>query len=502
MTSATMPSPPRRRYNILVLACLLLLGTTLTAKTKPNFIVIFCDNLGYGDIEPFGSTVHRTPHLNRMASEGRRFTHFCVSAGVCTPSRASLLTGCYAQRIGMHQNPRDGQVLRPVSPYGLNPDEVTIAEILKTQGYATAIIGKWHLGDQPQFLPTRQGFDLFFGVPYSDDMTAEVGRRIAASGNPRNQQLQGERWPPLPLMVNETVLEAPVARDLLTQRYTEQAIRFIEQNRNQPFFLYLPHAMPGSTRTAFASPAFKGKSQNGSWGDSVEELDWSTGQILNQLRNLNLDRKTLVIWTSDNGAPMNPDPTDVTRGSNQPLHGRGYTTSEGGFRVPTIMWWPGKVPAGTTCNALTSTMDLLPTLANLAGFTPPEERPIDGYDIRPLLLGKSGAKTPYDVFYYYAMDQLQAVRSGPWKLFLPLQQFSRHPHFQQGEPATTLLFNIVTDVRSQNNVAADHPDVVRRLQQLAVKALIELGDTNQPGNGQRLPGIISNPLPQLKPSIP
>jgi arylsulfatase A len=469
--------------------------TAATEPTRaPNIIVIFCDNLGYGDIEPFGSTLHRTPHLNRMAKEGRKFTHFCVSAGVCTPSRASMMTGCYAQRVGMHNNPRDGQVLRPVSPYGLNPHEITTAEVLKAAGYKTGIIGKWHLGDQPEFLPTRQGFDLFFGVPYSDDMTAAAGQRVAQRGN---KQLQGHLWPPLPLMKNEAVIEAPVERTLLTQRYTQQATQFIEDNQDHPFFLYVPQAMPGSTSTAFSSPAFKGKSKNGSWGDSIEELDWSTGQILDKLTALGLEKDTLVIWTSDNGAPMNNDPNDPTRGTNLPLNGRGYTTSEGAFRVPTIMWWPSVIPAATVCDELTTTMDLLPTFAVLSGGSIPQNRIIDGHNIRSLILGKPDAKTPYKAFYYYAMNQLQAVRSGPWKLFVPLEHFGRHPHFKKGEKATTLLFNVVTDVGSKQNLAKQHPEIVKQLTELANQARQDLGDEDLVGSGQRLAGKIPHPQPQL-----
>ena len=307
-----------------------------TRSDKPNIIVVYCDNLGYGDIEPFGSTLHRTPNLNRMAKEGRKFTHFCVTAGVCTPSRASIMTGCYPQRVGMHLNPRDGWVLRPVSQYGLHPDEVTVAEVLKDQGYATAIVGKWHLGDQPEFLPTRQGFDWFFGVPYSDDMTERVWDK------------DGSKWPPLPLMENETVIEAPCDRNGLTKRYTERAMQWIAEHKDEPFFLYFPQAMPGSTSTPFSSEAFKGKSKNGPWGDAIEELDWSMGVMLDQLKELGIAENTLVIWTSDNGAPINRDLSDLSRGSNRPLHGRGYTTSEGAFRVPTIVWQPGKVPADTT----------------------------------------------------------------------------------------------------------------------------------------------------------
>ncbi len=456
--------------------------------SKPNFVVVFCDNLGYGDIEPFGSTVHRTPNLNRMANEGRKFTHFCVTSGVCTPSRSSLITGCYAQRVGMHNNPRDGQVLRPVSPYGLNPSETTIAEVLKDLGYATGMIGKWHLGDQAEFLPTRQGFDWFYGIPYSDDMTAEVGQRVST-------QIDGAVWPPLPLMEDETVIEAPVDRDLLTQRYTEKAIEFIETHRERPFFLYLPQAMPGSTATPFSSEAFKGKSANGPWGDSVEELDWSQGKILDKLVELGLDEHTLVIWTSDNGAPNLPN--SLERGSNRPLHGRGYTTGEGAFRVPTIAWWPGKIPANSVCEELATTMDLLPTFARLAGLqenVPPTPSKLDGHDIRPLLFGEANAKSPYEVFYYYERDQLQAVRRGPWKLFLPLAEFTKHPHFKPSEQATALLFNVETDVASKNNVAAQHPDLVNELSELAEVAREELGDRGRKGIGQRSPGFVEHPI--------
>ena len=359
------------------LALALLLGVEAPAdaarsgpERPPNFIVIFADNLGYGDIGPFGSKVHRTPNLDRMAAEGMKFTHFYVSAGVCTPSRASLMTGCYGQRVGLAATDPDGIVLRPVSPNGLHPDEITVAEVLKQQGYATTIIGKWHLGDQLPFLPTRQGFDSYFGIPYSDDMTAD--KRPTGV------------WPPLPLVEDERVIEAPVDRNLLTKRYTERALDYIEANRDRPFFLYLPQAMPGSTKAPFTSEAFRGKSANGPWGDSVEELDWSTGQILDKLRELGLQEHTLVLWTSDNGAPTSGKPDDPSLGSNQPLYGRGYTTAEGAFRVPTIFWWPGTIPAGGVCQEMATTMDVLPTFAYLAGAKPPDDRTLDGKDIRPL----------------------------------------------------------------------------------------------------------------------
>lgn len=477
---------PSLAFAVLALALLMPSSLVRAAETveKPNFIIIFTDNLGYGDIEPFGSTLHRTPNLNRMAEEGRRFTHFCVSAGVCTPSRATIMTGCYAQRVSLHMNPRDRHVLRPVSPYGLHPDEITIAEVLKENGYATAAIGKWHLGDQPPFWPTRQGFDEYFGVPYSDDMTGRIWKQ------------DGSEWPPLPLMENETVIEAPVDRDYLTQRETKRAIDFIERHRERPFFLYLPQAMPGSTAAPFSSPAFRGKSKNGPWGDAIEELDWSTGQILEKLRETGLDKKTLVIWTSDNGAPIKANREDLSRGSNRPLSGTGYTTAEGAFRVPMIAWWPGTVPAATTCEELAATMDLLPTFARLAGGEPPQDRKIDGLDIRPLLTGEPGATTPHEAYYYYYLDQLQAVRSGPWKLFLPLDECLRHPHFKAGEKNTPpLLFHVVDDIATEHDVAAQHPDIVARLTALADTMRADLGDRDQPGPGIRPRGHVENPVP-------
>jgi len=463
-------------------------GAPSEAERPPNFILIVVDNLGYGDIGSFGSKVHRTPSLDRMAAEGTKFTHFYVSAGVCTPSRASLMTGCYAQRVGLGYPEPDGIVLRPVSPNGLHPEEITIAEILKQQGYATTIIGKWHLGDQPPLLPTRQGFDSYLGIPYSDDMTAD-------------KRPPGE-WPPLPLMEDERVIEAPVDRNLLTKRYTERALAYIEANQDRPFFIYLPQAMPGSTRSPFASEAFRGKSANGPWGDSVEELDWSTGQILGKLKELGLEEHTLVVWTSDNGAPTTGKPDDPSRGSNAPLYGRGYTTAEGAFRVPAIFWWPGRVPAGRVCDEMATSMDLLPTFAYLAGTAPPNDRTIDGKDIRPLLLAAQGATSPHDVFYYYYGSQLQAVRSGPWKLFVPLKTPQRHPHHRGRGPSPALLFNVVKDIGCQRNVADRHPDVVARLMQLAEEGRRELGDVDRRGAGQSPVGRCENPTPRVLSSRP
>ncbi|MDD5521742.1 MAG: sulfatase [Kiritimatiellae bacterium] len=442
----------------------------------PNIIFILCDNLGYGDLGCTGNTRHRTPNVDRLAREGMTLTSFYASSPVCTPSRASAMTGCYAQRVNLHVNDTGGLVLQPVSPKGLNPNEITIAEVLKTHDYATACIGKWHLGDQPEFLPTRQGFDHYFGIPYSDDMT----------------EREGKSWPPLPLMRGEQVVEAPADRDTLTKRYTEDAIRFITENRNQPFFLYLPYAMPGSTRHPFASKAFKGKSVNGAYGDSVEELDWSLCEILATLQRLNLDDHTLIVWTSDNGTPNGPAPW----GSNAPMGGWAYSTAEGGMRMPCFVRWPGKVPAGTKSDELMTMMDLLPTFAQLAGTQVPTDRIIDGRDISPLLLGQPGAKSPHKVFYYYFVDQLQAVRDEQWKLCLPLE--TKRPGTKKAaKKIEAALYNVKTDLGETRNVIGEYPDVVARLMKLAEQAREDLGDLNQPGKNSRPAGMVDNPRPQV-----
>ena len=280
------------------------------AERPPNIVLFFVDNLGNGDIGCFGSKLHRTPHIDRLATEGTKFTSFYVASGVCTPSRAALMTGCYPPRVSMHVSGDGTPVLRPLDTKGLHPDETTIAEVLKTAGYATAIFGKWHLGDQREFLPTRQGFDFFFGIPYSDDQTKDK---------------QPDKWPELPLLRNERVIEAPVDRNYLVKRCTEEAIYFIEQNRDRPFFVYIPHTMPGSTPHPFSSPAFRGKSSNGDYGDAVEELDWSVSEVDRALQRLNLFDNTLVIWTADNGAVQRNPP----QGRCAPYKGWGYDTSEG-----------------------------------------------------------------------------------------------------------------------------------------------------------------------------
>jgi len=448
-----------------------LLQSSGSSTNNPNFIIIFCDDLGYGDLGCFGSKKHRTPNIDRMAAEGMRFTSFYATACCCTPSRASLMTGCYPRRVNMHVSDTGFAVLLPVSRKGLNPDEITIAELLKPRGYATACIGKWHLGDQPEFLPTRQGFDYYYGIPYSNDM---------------GKKPNFPSWPPLPLMQNEKVIEAPADQNTLTKRYTEETIKFITANKDRPFFIYLPHTMPHGP--LHASEQFRGKTANGLYGDVVEEIDWSTGQILTTLKKLDIDDRTLVVFTSDNGA------TGGKGRSNAPLRGNKGTTWEGGMREPCIVRWPGKIPAGKTCDELASILDLLPTLARLAGTKPPNDRIIDGKDIWLLMAGKTDAKSPHEAFYYYQMGQLQAVRSDKWKLHLPLKLRRRLVKSDISE-SVLQLYDLEADISETTNVAEKHPDVVKHLLVLAKKARKYLGDVSREGKNQRPAGWVVAPKP-------
>ncbi len=326
----------------------------------PNFIIIFCDDLGYADLSVFGSKINNTPNLEQMAEEGVKLTNFYATASVCTPSRASIMTGCYPQRVDMAEVRETGfrSVLLQGAQHGLNPSEITLAEMLKPAGYATACIGKWHLGDQPQFLPTRQGFDTYFGVPYSNNMKGKYG---------------------LPLMRNEEVIEQPADQSTLTKRYTQEAITFIEAHREQPFFIYLPHTMPHTP--LHASEDFAGHSPHGLYSDVVEEIDWSTGEILNYLKENNLAENTFVFFTSDNGG------VGGDLGQNTPLRDGKGRTWEGGMRVPGIAWWPGTIRASRTVDALATTMDFMPTYHQLVYGSPFTQQLIDGHDFFPLLTG-------------------------------------------------------------------------------------------------------------------
>jgi len=459
---------------VAILTWLVFVSCDSTREMKPNFIIIYCDDLGYGDIGPYGNTLHRTPNLDKMAEEGVVFTDFYVTSGVCTPSRSSLMTGSYAQRVDMHVNARPWgtvgrQVLFPGAKKGLHPEEITIAEVLKEQGYTTACIGKWHLGDQRDFLPTRQGFDYYYGIPYSNDMNRDNC--------------------PLPLMKNEKVIEAPVDQNTITKRYTDEVLNFIKLNKESPFFVYLPHAM--THNPLHASDEFRGKSANGIYGDAVEEIDWSTGKILEYLRSTGLDKRTLVMFSSDNGAAR------PFGGSNLPLSGWKGSTFEGGMRVPGIFWWPGKLAPGKVEHAMATTMDILPTFIHLAHGEIPTDRTLDGHDIFDLMTGKS-TDTPYDVFYYYQLEQLQAIRKGPWKLHLPLDSMYGNFHRAEIMEGRSLsLYNLDEDISESNDLAEQNPEIVNDLLKQAEKARKELGDFGLNGDGVRPAAIVENPVLQL-----
>lgn len=421
-----------------------------SARRRPNIIIVFTDDQGYGDLGSYGATGYETPHFDRMAREGVKFTSFYSAAPVCTPSRAALLTGCYPIRVGLGH-----RVLFPYSVTGLDPDEVTIADMLKPHGYATGCIGKWHLGHLPKFLPTEQGFDYYYGVPYSNDM-----------GEANYQQLSFKS-PPLPVMRNKEIIERAPAQASLTGRFTEEAVRFIRQHANEPFFLYVPHCMPHTPLDA--SGAFKGKSAHGLYGDVIRELDWSMGEILAALQSQGIDDNTMVLFTSDNGPVVWEGLRRGYRsGSAGPLRGAKNSTWEGGMRVPCLARWPGRIRPGQVCDELATTMDILPTVAQLIGAQPPRDRIIDGRSIVPLLTGETGARTPHDRFYYYRDDRLEAVRSGDWKIHV------HKPDWRAQSPPQ--LYNLRADIGETTDLAARQSEVVKRLQGLAAEAREELGD--------------------------
>lgn len=460
------------------------------APTRPNVVVIFADDQGYGDLRCYGATDLETPNIDRLAREGTRLTSFYVAQPVCTASRAALLTGCYSNRVSM------AGALNHTSTIGLAPRETLLSEMCKEAGYATAIYGKWHLGHQPPFLPTRQGFDEFFGIPYSND------------NGPLHPVVRG--IPALPLYDNEKVVERDPDQSQFTRRLTERAVRFIKANRARPFFLYLPHIMPHVP--IFASDNFRGTSRRGLYGDVIQELDWSVGTILDTLRAHDLDQRTLVIYTSDNGPFLS---YGEHAGSAGPLREGKLTTFEGGVREPCLVRWPGKVPAGRVCDEIVSTIDLCVTIAGLVGAKPPEVK-LDGMNLAPLLLGQPGAKGR-DVFWYYSGDELHAVRAGDWKLHLSHEYLtvagapgkggkpsnygqlkpqsielsgirgiaSRHGY--RVEKIGRSLFNLKTDPGETKNVADENPLVVKRLEAIAAAARADLGDslTGVPGKNIR-----------------
>jgi len=409
-------------------------GNQRTAD-KPNFVIIFMDDQGYQDIGCFGSPSIRTPNLDRMADEGMRFTDFYAAASVCSPSRAALMTGCYPPRIGITK------VLFPRDYIGLNPKEATIADVLKSRGYATACIGKWHLGHLPEFLPTRQGFDSYFAIPYSNDMDG-----VKDKDKNLDRAWRQKDYSPwnVPLMRNEKIVERPANQTALIERYTDEAVTFIRTNKEKPFFLYLPHTMPHVP--LFVSDEFYDEDVKRAYTTTIEQIDFSVGQVLAALKEAGVDDNTLVVFTSDNGPWLSKK---HHAGCALPLRDGKFSTYEGGMREPCIMRWPGRIPAGKVCSQVCGTIDLLPTFTRLAGARIPADRVIDGKDIWPLMAGTQGAKSPHEAFYYYRGTNLEAVRSGRWKL--------------RRVKKTTELYDLETDIGEKNNLANTHPQIVRRL---------------------------------------
>lgn len=461
----------------------LLAALLALASDRPSVVLIYCDDLGYADIGAFGAKGIRTPHLDKLAAQGRAFTNFHVAQPVCSASRAALLTGCYPNRIGIHG------ALGPGARHGIASGETTLAEMLRDRGYATACIGKWHLGHRPEFLPSNHGFDRYFGLPYSNDMW------------PFHPEAKKGTYPSLPLIRDLKTIDpsvSPETQSTLTARYTEEALRFIDDSKGKPFFLYLAHSMPHVP--LFAGKKHSGKSGRGVFTDVIEEIDDSTGSILGAIDRSGRLEDTIVIFTSDNGPWLS---YGDHAGSAGPLREGKGTTWEGGVRVPCLIRWPGKMLTGTRSNAMAMTIDLLPTLAAWTGAKLPAG-PIDGKDIGPLLAGQNGASNPHDGYaYYYENNQLQAVASGDgrWKLMLPhtYRTLDGKPggtggvpaRYSQKKIAKSELYDLESDIGEARDVAAANPAVVALLTAFAGRMRAELGDslTAREGTGNRPAGM-------------
>ncbi len=454
-------------------------GGASATEHLPNFVIVYIDDMGYADIGPFGAKGYETPHLDRLASEGRKFTDFYVTQAVCSASRAGLVTGCYNVRVGILG------ALSHSANHGLNADEMTIAEVVKQKGYATACYGKWHLGHHPKFLPTNHGFDEYFGLPYSNDMWPY-------------HPTAGDHFCDLPLFENTRVVDSEVTgedQENLTTWYTEHAVNFIAKNKDKPFLVYLPHSMVHVP--LYVSDKFRGKSERGLFGDVVMEVDWSVGQILAALEKHGLDENTMVVFATDNGPWLS---YGDHAGSAGPLREGKGTMFDGGCRVPTVMRWPGKIPPGTVCKTPAMTIDLLPTIAHLVGAKLPNHK-IDGKNIWPLIAGEPGAISPQEAYYFYYGSQLQAVRMGRWKLHFPhgYRTLKGRPGGTGGTPVPyeqakigLALFDMEKDPGETTDVAAEHPDIVEKIKALAERMRADLGDAGpkQKGSGAREPGRI------------
>lgn len=457
------------------IACFYFLTLSFTtAQERPNIILIFADDLAYGDLGVYGATGWTTPHLDQLAADGAKFDQFYVPHAVCSASRAALLTGSYANRIGIHG------ALDHTATHGLNPKETTIAEMLQGNGYATGMVGKWHLGHLEEFLPTKQGFDRFFGLPYSNDMWP-------------NHPESKNYYPPLPLIEGEKTLAYLEDQSELTTWYTQKSLEFMEQNKDRPFFLYLAHSMPHVP--LFVSDKFRGKSEQGLYGDVMMEIDWSVGQIRKKLNDLGLSENTLIIFTSDNGPWLSYGGHSGLQGGLR--EGKG-TSWDGGIRVPAIFTWPGKIPSGIISNQPAMTIDILPTLAEITS-SPLPELPIDGRSIWPLIQGKAIPEYPY--YAYYNQNDLQAVIYGKWKLVFPhvyrtipagseLRNDGLPVKYSYIRMEKEMLFDLSTDPGESKDILSEFPDVVNQLREFAEQAREDMGDhlTQRIGAGMREPG--------------
>lgn len=443
------------------------LQPTADAAERPNVVIIFIDDMGYGDVGFNGATGPKTPNLDQMAAEGMRFDDFYVGCAVCSGSRTSLMTGCHYQRLSMNA------VLFPNSKNGLHPDEVTIADMLRDTGYKTACVGKWHLGHLPPCLPTYQGFESYFGVPYSNDMWIDPANRIANDVTVREgltiEEVKAghKKRNFVPLMRGEDVVEYPADQKTLTKRYTEESIQFLTDNKDGPFFLYLPHTMVHLPLAV--SKQFENRTDKLIW-DAIEEVDWSVGEILSTLKSLGIEKHTLVLFTSDNGAAV---------GSSLPLRAKKGSVYDGGIREPTVMWWPGTIPAGKVCREVAGTIDMLPTLSGLCAGKLPDKK-IDGKDIKGLMLDEAGATSPHQ--HYVLMHGPGTVRSGPWK-FYPWRETNSgrnatKDHVPSKDPVQ--LYNVINDIGERNNVASQHPELVKELQHVFDAHVAEITVSQRP----------------------
>ena len=442
-----------KKIIFLILIAFIYFNLNAQLNEKPNFVIIFCDDLGYGDIGVFGNPIIRTPNLDLMAHQGQKWTQFYVADPVCTPSRAGLLTGRYPIRSGMTSSKRP--VFFPDSANGLKSEEITIAEVLKEQGYKSAAVGKWHLGHLPEFLPQSQGFDSYFGIPYSNDMdnTRESFMDYLVNSSNLNWISKTENFQ-VPIIQNTEVIERPANQRTITKRYTERAVSFIKENKSDPFFLYLAHSLPHIP--LFASDKFLGSSKGGLYADVIEEIDWSVGQVIKTLKENNLDENTIVMFTSDNGPSLF---FKTHGGSAGPLRAGKGTTFEGGQRVPTIFWGPGIIEPGIISD-MGSTLDIINTFSKMAGAKLPDDRKMDGYDLSKVLTQK--APSPRNEFFYWAFAELHAVRKNDWKLHIK----QRKP-VEYGQPTIVLdkpeLYNLSGDVSEKYNVSDKHPEMISKM---------------------------------------